>query len=136
MGFDNNIINLLILNYLLSHAAKFYTKQGKEQFIDEIVDFILQNNVKNILFNDINYYGTFAKLDSGVQLMKLLISKINSRAKRCVVRYFCFPNDSYRGNEGWEFHRGNVLVFQKLEGNNFMKNVDRCNSKQILVHIL
>ena len=44
-------INLLILNYLLSHAAKFYTKQGKNQFIDEIVDFILQNNVKNILFN-------------------------------------------------------------------------------------
>ena len=135
VGFDNNIINLLILNYLLSHAAKFYTKQGKEQFIDEIVDFILQNNVKNILFNDINYYGTFANLDSGVQLMKLLISKIKSRKIKCVVGYVCFPFDPYRGNEGWKFYQKNDLLFQKLNGNTYMNNVGYCNSKQIFVHI-
>ena len=135
VGFDNNIINLLILNYLLSHAAKFYTKQGKEQFIDEIVDFILQNNVKNILFNDINYYGTFANLDSGVQLMKLLISKIKSRKIKCVVGYVCFPFDPYRGNEGWKFYQKSDLLFQKLNGNTYMNNVGYCNSKQIFVHI-
>lgn len=135
VGFDNDIINLLILNYLLSHAAKFYTKQGKDQFIDEIVDFILQNNVKNILFNDINYYGTFANLDSGVQLMKLLISKIKSRKIKCDVGYVCFPYDRYRGNEGWKFYQKNDLLFQKLNGNTYMNNVGYCNSKQIFVHI-
>lgn len=45
-GFDNNIIDLLILNYLLSHAAKFYTKQQKNQFVEEIVDFILKKKSK------------------------------------------------------------------------------------------
>lgn len=123
------------MNYLLSHAAKFYTKQGKNQFVDEIVDFILQNNVKNILFNDINYYGTFANLDSGVQLMKLLISKIKSRKIKCDVDYVCFPYDSHIGNEGWKFYQKNDLLFQKLNGNTYMNNVGYCNSKQIFVHI-
>lgn len=134
-GFDNNIIDLLILNYLLSHAAKFYTKQQKNQFADEIVDFILIKKVRNILFNDINYYGKYANLDSGVQLMKLLISKIMSRKMRCVVDYVCFPYDPYRGNEGWKFYKKNDLLFEKLNKNNYMNNVDYCNSKQIFVHI-
>lgn len=135
-GFDNNVINLLILNYLLSHAAKFYTKQGKNQFVDEIVDFILQNNVKNVLFNDINYYGNETSLDSGVQLMKLMISKLSLKGVKCVVCYKCFPHDPYQGNEGWTFYEKNNLLFQKLDGNNFMNNVGYCNSKQIFVHIL
>jgi hypothetical protein len=135
-GFDNNVVNLLILNYLLSHAAKFYTKQGKNQFVDEIVDFIIQNNVKNVLFNDISYYGNNISLNSGVQLMKLMISKFSSKGVKYTVRYACFPSDPYRGNEGWQFYKKNNLLFQKLNGNNFMNNVDYCNSKQIFVHIL
>lgn len=134
-GFDNNIVNLLILNYLLSHAAKFCTKQGKNQFVDEIVDFILQNNVRNVLFNDISYYGNNTSLDSGVQLMKLMISKFSSKGVKYTVGYACFPFDPYRGNEGWKFYKKNNLLFQKLDGNNFMNNVGYCNSKQIFVHI-
>ena len=135
-GFDNNVVNLLILNYLLSHAAKFYTKQGKNQFVDEIVDFIIQNNVKNVLFNDISYYGNNISLNSGVQLMKLMISKFSSKGVKYTVRYACFSSDPYRGNEGWQCYKKNNLLFQKLNGNNFMNNVDYCNSKQIFVHIL
>lgn len=135
-GFDNNVVNLLILNYLLSHAAKFYTIQSKNQFVDEIVDFIIQNNVKNVLFNDISYYGNKISLNSGVQLMKLMISKLGSKGVKYTVCYACFPFDPYRGNEGWKFYKKNNLLFQKLNGNNFMNNVDYCNSKQIFVHIL
>lgn len=134
-GFDDGVTNLLILNYLLSHAAKFYPLQGKHQFVDEIVDFILLYNVRNILFNDINYYGNYTSLDSGVQLMNLLVSKIKSKGVKYTVRYTCFPSDPYQGNEGWKFYQKNNLLFQKQDGNNFMNNVDYCNSKQIFVHI-
>lgn len=134
-GFDDGVTNLLILNYLLSHAAKFYPLQGKHQFVDEIVDFILLYNVRNILFNDINYYGYYTSLDSGVQLMNLLVSKIKSKGVKYTVRYACFPSDKYQGNEGWQFYKKKDLLFQKLDGNNFMNNVDYCNSKQIFVHI-
>lgn len=68
-GFDNGRINILVLNYLLSHASKFYSDQQKKQFVDDIVDFVIQNGVRNILFNDINYYGSYASLNSGTQLM-------------------------------------------------------------------
>ena len=134
-GFDDGITNLLILNYLLSHAAKFYPLQGKHQFVDEIVDFILQHSVRNILFNDINYYGNYTSLDSGVQLMKLMISKLKSKGVKYVVGYACFPFDPYRGGERWNFYQKNDLLFQKLNGNNYMNNVGYCNSKQIFVHI-
>lgn len=133
--FDNGVINLLLLNYLLSHAAKFYTGQGKNQFIDDIVDFILTNNVRNILFNDINYYGYFNKLDSGVQLTKLMISKLKSKGVNFSVRYVCFPYDPMRGGENWDFHSKNDLLLQKLPDNPFTKNVGYCNSKQIFIHI-
>lgn len=133
--FDNGIINLLLLNYLLSHAAKFYTYQGKNQFIDDIVDFILTNNVRNILFNDINYYGYFNKLDSGVQLIKLMMSKLKLKGVKFSVGYVCFPNDSMRGDEKWIFHSKNDLLLQKHPNNPYMKNVGNCNSKQIFIHI-
>lgn len=133
--FDNGIINLLLLNYLLSHAAKFYTYQGKNQFIDDIVDFILTNNVRNILFNDINYYGYFNKLDSGVQMIKLMMSKLKLKGVKFSVGYVCFPNDSMRGDEKWIFHSKNDLLLQKHPNNPYMKNVGYCNSKQIFILI-
>jgi hypothetical protein len=133
--FDNGVINLLLLNYLLSHAAKFYTYQGKNQFIDDIVDFILTNNVRNILFNDINYYGYFNKLDSGVQLIKLMMSKLKLKGVKFSVGYVCFPYDPMRGNEKWIFHSKNDLLLQKHPNNPYMKNVGYCNSKQIFIHI-
>ena len=133
--FDNGVINLLLLNYLLSHAAKFYTDQGKNQFVDDIVDFILTNNVRNILFNDISYYGYFNKLDSGVQLVKLMISKLKSKSVKFSVRYVCFPNDPKRGCENWEYYPNNDLLLERLQNNPYMKNVGCCNSKQIFIHI-
>jgi hypothetical protein len=135
-GFDNNEINILILNYLLSHAAKFYSDRGKRLFVNDIYDFIIQNNVRNILFNDINYYGYYNKLDSGVQLVKLLISLFDNNNVNYKVLYLCFPYDPYRGNEGWFFYSNNDLKFMNHNNNAYMKNVDYCNSKQILIHLL
>lgn len=135
-GFENNVINILILNYLLSHAAKFYSDRGKHQFVNEIFDFVIQNNVRNILFNDINYYGNYNKLDSGVQLIKLLISLFRNNNINYVDRYYCFPNDPYRGNEGWYFYSNNDLKFMNHNNNTYMRNVGYCKSKQILIHLL
>ncbi len=135
-GSSNNIIHILMFNYLLSDAAFFMTYMQKQRFIDEITKFIIENNVRNVLFNDINYYGDAKRLNSGTQLMKLLISKLRKQNIQIKPFYFCFPFDPYRGNEGWKFYQKNNLLFQKLDGNNFMNNVNYCNSKQIFVHIL
>lgn len=134
-GFDNNEINILVLNYLLSDAAKFLTDRGKYQFVNDIFVFVIQNNVRNILFNDINYYGYYQKLDSGVQLIKLLISLFENNKVSYKVRYLCFPSDPYRGNERWNFYSRNDLMFKKHEDNIYMDNVGYCNSKQILIHL-
>lgn len=133
--FDDGNIHLLVLNYLLSHAAKFYSVQQKHQFVDDIVEFVVQYGVKNILFNDINYYGYYAQLDSGTQLMKLLINKLNEAGRISSVKYAYFPNDPYRGNESWNGYQTGALVLHNLNGNPYTENVGCCSSKQIFVHI-
>ena len=134
-GFVNGTIHLLIFNYLLSDAALFMADIQKQRFINDVVSFVINNNVKNILFNDINYYGDAKKLNSGTQLMKLLIKTLKKQNLQLQTSYFCFLGDPYRGNEGWKWHRNNKNVFLTLTGNNYMKNVEYCNSKQIFVHI-
>lgn len=134
-GFATGIIHLLVFNYLLSDAALFMADMQKQRFIDDVVSFIIDNKVKNILFNDINYYGDAKKLNSGIQLMKLLITKLKQRNKQLNTSYYCFLGDPYRGNESWKWHKDNKNVFMTLAGNNYMKNVGYCNSKQIFVHI-
>lgn len=134
-GFDDGKIHLLVLNYLLSHAAKFYSAQQKHQFVDDLVEFIVQFGVQNILFNDIKYYGDYARLDSGTQLMKLLINKLSVAGCRSTVRYAYFPGDTCLGNEGWIGYQTDSLVMRNLNGNPYTKNVCSCCSKQIFVHI-
>lgn len=135
-NFEDGIINLLVLNYLLSHAAKFYSDQQKNQFIDDIMDFVIQNGVRNILFNDINYYGSYASLNSGTQLMKLLINKFRTAGVKHSVLYAFFPGDPYRGGENWKGYRPNALIFNILRDNSFTENVGCCSSKQIFIHML
>lgn len=134
-GFDNNAIHILMFNYLLSDAAFFMTDEQKQRFIGDVVNFVIENNVKNMVFNDINYYGDAKRLNSGTQLMKLLINKLQLQNIQLKTSYYCFPNDPYRGNENWKWHRNNKNVFLTLAGNSYMNNVEYCNSKQIFVHI-
>lgn len=135
-GFKNETINILMFNYLLSDAALFMADEQKKRFIDDVVNFIIENNVRNILFNDINYYGNVGKLNSGTQLMKLLIIKLQEQKKSLEIfyRYFLCENQ-YLGAEGWRLHKNNRNLFRILEGNTYMNNVGYCNSKQIFVHI-
>lgn len=135
-GFANGIVNLLIFNYFLSDAAFFMTEKKKIELIDDIATFIIDKNVRNLLFNDISYYGFKSKLDSGVQLMKLLITKLQERGKLLRTYYLCFPLDNYRGDEQWFFYETNNLLFRELPANKYMNNVHYCNSKQIFVKIL
>lgn len=134
-GFDNNVVHILMLNYLLSHAAKFYSNQVKNQFIDEIVDFVICNNVRNILFNDINYYGDYNLLNSGTQLVRLMVEKLLQKGKQLSVQGCYFPGDPLHGWIRWSPYNSNSLLFNKLQGNTYMKNVGYCNSKQIFIHI-
>ena len=134
-GFAENKIHILVLNYLLSDAALFLSSTQKQRLMDDITNFILENNVKNVFFNDINYYGDVDGLNSGTQLMRLLIQILRKHNKQLKIFYTCFPNDPKRGNEDWKFYTQNKLLLQKHPNNPYMKNVEYCNSKQIFIHI-
>lgn len=134
-GFNNNQIDFLILNYVFSDAVKYLTKNQKTKLINDIIDFVLQNNVRNIIFNDICYYGDKSLLNSGVQLMKLLISQLRKKDKKIKEYYLKFDYISY-GNENWYQHTTTKLKFIKVKNNNYENNINCCNSKQIYVHII
>lgn len=134
-GFDNGVVNLLILNYLLSDSVKFSTKQQNIQFIERIADFIIQNRIKNVLFNDIWYYGSFPTLNSGVQLIKLLIQKLKNKGARLSVAYKYFEKDGYIKNENWQPHPSDRLQFQDIKANKYALNINYCNSKQVFIRL-
>ncbi len=134
-GFANGTIHLLMLNYLLSDAVFFMTEKMKFQFIDNIATFIVEKNVKCVFFNDINFYGEPNKLNSGTQMMKLLINVLGSKGIGLKILYYCFKKDPYRGTEGWIKHNDDMNLLLKLPDNIYMNNVDFCNSKQIIIII-
>ena len=87
-----------------------------------------------IFFKDINFYGDVS-INSGVQLMKLVIQNLRLRERTVHDKYFYFNGDPYRGNENWRMYESNYNLLPVLQGNNYMRNVETCGSKQIFVKI-
>lgn len=137
-GFPNGQVDFLILNYLLSDAAFFMANQQKHVFVSDIADFIVHENVKMVLFNDIRLYGESARLNSGTMLIKLLIEKLNERGKRLQGSLRYFVGDPYLGKNArkWIQNTSNALQLQVHPDNNYMRNVDYCKSKQAIINIL
>lgn len=132
--FPNNQPAVLVLNYLLSDIAKYYDDANKQAFIDNIVDFICNHHISGIFFNDIGYYGTVGMLDSGVQMMNEIITRL--KAKKVVkTHYMYFPSKAKLGDEDWHINEDNKCLFSSLKGNPFTQNVEYCKSKQIFVKI-
>lgn len=132
---DNNTIHLLILNYFLSDVVKFYPVDKSKNLVNNIKEFIIENNVQNILFNDINYYGYDGRYDSGVMLMNYLIQLLEKERKGLEKIYICFENDPHLGDERWKQHKANTIILQHLPENKYTANLPVCTSKQIFVHI-
>lgn len=79
-GFRDGGVDILVLNYLLSDAQKFYFNDaGRLKFIEEIAQFVVDNGVKSVIFNDNAFYGR-SGLDSGVKLMLKLIQSLKKNA--------------------------------------------------------
>ncbi len=132
---DNNTIHLLILNYLLSDVVKFRSADERKSLVNGIKEFIIKNNVCNILFNDIRFYGNNNCYDSGVQLMKYLIQLLENDGMKLKTIYKCFENDPYLGDERWIPHTANTIILQHLPENKYTANITVCASKQIFVQI-
>lgn len=132
--FPNNQSAVLVLNYLLSDIAKYYDDANKQVFIDNIVDFICNHHISGIFFNDIGYYGTVGRMDSGVQIMNEIIVHLKER-KAVKTHYMYFPSNAKLGDEDWRINRNNQCLFSSLKGNPFTQNVEYCKSKQIFVKI-
>lgn len=132
-GFDDGCVDMLALNYLLSDSQKYYNDSGKLKFISEIKDFVIDNNVKNILFNDNGYYGK-GGLDSGVGMMLRLIKEMKKDSQLTVFMR-CFPTDRYIPSTSWKIYKQGKLLFPPLLENTLDVNISCCRSKQILVHI-
>ena len=126
---------VLVLNYVLSDIVKYHVKSEREEFIDQLVSFILTYNVSHVLFNDINYYGYSHLLDSGTQLMKHIMNKLESNGKKLNSLYRYFRGDPHRGDESWRMYLTNEFMFPILPNNKYAINVNTCSSKQILIKI-
>lgn len=68
--------------------------------------------------------------------MKLFISQLKERNKSIKEYYLKFDKIMSFGNENWFQHRTQKIKFTNIKNNNYMKNADYCNSKQIYVHII
>lgn len=134
-GFINNEVDILVLNYLLSDIAKFMFLEYKKSFIQDIVNFVIANNVRNILFNDITYYGHINKLDSGIQLMKLLIKNLEEEGKILNIYYYYYSENQILETEGWKMYDSNSNMLSILKYNKYMLHVGHCNSAQIYINI-
>lgn len=134
-GFKNKEVDLLVLNYLLSDAVKFMFMDKRKEFIQEIISFVLEHNIRNILFNDITYYGYFDKLDSGIQLMRLLIQNLKEKGKNFETHYYYYSDNQILKDKGWTKHNSNRNMLSVQKDNNYMINVDYCNSAQIYINI-
>jgi len=131
----HNKPSILVLNYVLSDIAKFKNKETKELFVSQLTHFIRSHSIRVILFNDIRYYGYKKYLDSGVQLMNLILENLSSDGLTTKSYYRYFSGDSYFGNEDWHPHKSNHLLFNNLQGNPYIANIEYCRSKQILTII-
>ncbi len=134
-GFQEGGCDMLLLNYLLSDAQKYYTNTGKVQFLKEIARFVYMNGIKNIFFNDNAYYGTSGRLDSGVMMMCQLIKELKALRMQVKISWRYFPTINYVVGGKWIPYKHYNLLFQPLAGNMFDKNVKCCKSRQIIVHI-
>lgn len=114
IGFIENKVHIFVFNYLLSDAVSFLSSALKQRLIEDIGIFIIDNNVKNVFFYDINYYGDAQKLNSCTQLMVLLIQKLRERNKQLKILYACILHNSMRGNEDWIFYSKNELLLKNL----------------------
>lgn len=131
----HNKPSILVLNYVLSDIAKFKNKETKELFVSQLTHFIHSHNIRVVLFNDIRYYGYKKSLNSGVQLMNLILENLLSDGLTTKSYYRYFSGDSYFGNEDWHPHKSNHLLFNNLQGNPYIANIEYCRSKQILTII-
>lgn len=132
VGFQGGDCDMLVLNYLLSDAQKYYTDSIKVKFLEDIAQFVFKNNVRNILFNDNSYYGK-GGLDTGVGMMFRLIKELRKwqLQPKAFLRYF--PSDNYVPSTMWKAYKNERLLFPPIVGNTFDTNINRCKSKQILV---
>ena len=134
-GYPDGGVDMLVLNYLLSDAQKFYFNDaGRLKFIDEIAQFVTDNGVKSIIFNDNAFYGR-SGLDSGVKMMLKLIQSLKKAQVRLALSFRYFPSDPYVPSPLWKDYKKGNLLFAPLTGNTLDTNVTCCRSKQIIVII-
>lgn len=137
VGFENNHIDFLVLNYLLSDCQKFYkTDADRIKFIEELAQFIIYNNVRNILFNDNGFLGYPCKrLDSGVKMLRLLFRSLKRWQQNVHSMAWLFKTDSYIPQTGWKLHPHDEMVFAGITGNNLDAGATICRSKQVMGYI-
>ena len=123
-------INMLVLNYLLSDIVRYYNLDQRRKFVDDIVDFVVSNGVKSIFFNDINYLGGDAPLDSGFQMMLCIIEKLKSNGFSVSQWNYHFFWDKRFGNIKWKLHPSDKLLYNENPLTPVSYN-HVCNSKQV-----
>ena len=130
--FDEQRVDLLVMNYLLSDYVMNSAQGTRHVFADEIIDFIIQSNVKRVLFNDISLYGHNRQLDSGVQMMEYIMNRLKFFGYTLRGTRLYFPDDRYvPNNRWWHQHDSGILLFVPMHNNPANQGIVCCKSKQV-----
>ena len=130
--FAEQRVDILVMNYLLSDYVKNSAISTRHVFADEIIDFVIRANVKNVLFNDISLYGHHGQLDTGVQIMEYIMSRLKEIGYTLRGSRFHFPNDSFVPYDNrWRQHDSGNFLFTPMPNNPANGGINCCKSKQV-----
>lgn len=145
-GYDLNPIwgdvQQMSINHLrnMGHGIRFFNtnmftsfQPFAEQRIDILVmNYLLSDYVKNVLFNDISLYGHHGQLDTGVQIMEYIMSRLREIGYTLRGSRFYFPNDSFVPYDNrWRQHDSGNLMFTPMPNNPANEGINCCKSKQV-----
>jgi len=133
--YQKGSIDAFVMNYLLSDCQKYAeNKESLIEFLDAIVEYIVNFEIPIVIFNDINFYG-YADFDSGVKCMNYITSRLELLTKKVETYKMCYPEDSFIP-KGWKlWGDNNILVTTDLKKTGIANPWTKCRSKYIISRI-
>lgn len=95
--------------------------------------------MRSIIFNDISFYGNDNRLNSGFQMVILLVKLLrnaiscDNSLKSIRLEAYAFPRDNYTRGDKWKIYRSDGLLFPLNEKNRAVKCNSHCRSKQVFI---
>lgn len=134
---DQTLIDIFILNYMLSDFVKSKTPDEKKELLDKIVTLALSHQIRYIICNDIMFCGNANCLNSAFQCMKYIKMKLIEN--NCKITFynvhFDFPSYWPDHSETWFRRASNKVSIPINHQSTKVSAWNKCKSDQIVYKI-